>query len=199
MKELKTTGFSTTSLNDLPSFTNQNNNRFVITFDDGSRSVLEKAAPILSTYGFRAIQFIVSSQIGGTNAWDIAKGEIPDALMDEQEIRQWLALGHEIGAHTVNHPSLTSLPLDQAREEITRSKKQLEDRLGIPILHFCYPYGAWNQQIADLVQEAGYQTAVTLMPGVNTASTNPFRLKRLGARSAPINFRSFFRRLAKLF
>ncbi len=61
--------------------------------------------------------------------------------MDERQIRDWLAAGHEIGAHTLTHPALAELPPERARAEIFDSRKLLEDRFGVPVRHFCYPYG----------------------------------------------------------
>ena len=66
--------------------------------------------------------------------------------MDRSEIAEWLHCGHEIGSHGLVHQDLTTLSQEEARREIVDSKKQLEDDFGQPIKHFCYPYGAWNQE-----------------------------------------------------
>ena len=62
----------------------------------------------------------------------------------------------------MTHPRLTALPPECARAEIFDSKRALEDRFGIPIRHFCYPYGDYNRAVRDLVEEAGYATACTV-------------------------------------
>lgn len=193
--ELKSAGFSTTSLDNWREYSNPNPKRCVLTFDDGSVTVLKNAAPILAEAGFQAIVFLVSGQIGGRNEWDIAHGEVPDTLMDDSQVRDWLALGHAIGSHTVTHPRLPQLNREAAREEITASKKALEDRFGLPIRHFCYPYGHVKQWVRDLVEEAGYETAVTLNPEVNTMPFDPFLIHRIGARWHSFNFRRLFRML----
>jgi peptidoglycan/xylan/chitin deacetylase (PgdA/CDA1 family) len=46
-----------------------------------------------------------------------------------------------IGAHTRNHPSLAVLPPDQQREELARSKRDLEEWLGTTITACAYPFG----------------------------------------------------------
>jgi peptidoglycan/xylan/chitin deacetylase (PgdA/CDA1 family) len=102
--------------------------------------------------------------------------------MDHAEIREWLAAGHEIGSHSCTHPHLSRIPLPQAREEITASKKKLEDLFGRPVEHFCYPYGDRNDAVVDLVREAGYRTACTMDFGVNTVATSPLALRRILAR-----------------
>jgi len=156
--------------------------QILITMDDATRKTGEHALPILARHGCSSVQFIVAGRIGGLNDWQTAKGEVEEPLMNEAEIRAWLEAGQDIGAHTMTHPWLTQLPRAQAREEITASKKLLEDRFGRRIDHFCYPYGDHNQAIMDLVGEAGYRTACTTVPGVNTAATPRLALKRIMAR-----------------
>jgi peptidoglycan/xylan/chitin deacetylase (PgdA/CDA1 family) len=151
----------------------------VITFDDGYRSVFENARATLHDQGFSAIQFLVAGYLGRTNEWDVAKGEVPEALMDIAQVRDWLAAGHHIGSHSLTHPNLRHLSPSRAREEIQASKKALEDCFGVAIQHFSYPYGSWNESVRDLVKEAGYHTACTMAFGVNLAGTPRFELRRI--------------------
>jgi len=53
----------------------------------------------------------------------------------------------------------------------------------VPVEHFCYPYGGWNETVRDLVAEAGYLTACTTDRGINTPATPRLELKRWLARS----------------
>ncbi len=183
IRNLKSNGFSHAILSSWSPDLTTTPNRVVLTFDDGSRTVLHHAMAALAGGEFKAIQFIVAGAIGQRNEWDVRDlGEVPDALMDEAEIREWLSAGHEIGAHTITHPRLTRIPIRQAAEEISGSKKKLEDLFGIPIRHFCYPYGCWNPAIRDLVEEAGFETAVTLDFGVNDTAHDRFALRRIGVR-----------------
>ena len=192
MRELKRAGFSTDTLDGWRSFVDPSPSRVVLTFDDGSRTVMRHAMAELDASRFKAIQFIVADAIGGVNHWDIRDNqEEVDPLMDAVEIREWLAAGHEIGAHTCTHPRLPQIPEDQAREEIFSSKKKLEDHFGREIRHFCYPYGKWNRRIRDLVEQAGYETAVTLNFGVNGKVVDPLALPRIGVWHPPRNFRTF--------
>jgi len=172
-------GYSSVALDAVQTVTDNRARQVVITFDDGSESVFKNALDLLARHRFRAIQFIVAGLIGKRNDWDIAKGEAPDLMMDESQIRQWLAAGHEIGSHTSTHPNLKRVPLAQAREEIFGSKKKLEDTFGVPVRHFCYPSGKWNDPVRDLVGEAGYLSACTVEFGVNTAATPRFALRRV--------------------
>jgi len=195
MAELHAAGFTTPLLSDLVIAPVNDVKRIGITFDDGFRNVLRHGLEPLARHGFRAIQFLVSDLIGRSNEWEQREGEAAELLMDEAEIRAWLAAGHSIGSHTRTHPWLTQIPIAQAREEVFASRKALEDRFGVPIEHFCYPYGDWNQAVRDLVAEAGYLTACTTESGVNTREQPRLSLKRFTARYPSRNIKAIFRRL----
>jgi peptidoglycan/xylan/chitin deacetylase (PgdA/CDA1 family) len=182
MAELATAGFSTPPLSRCLEESRPAQAEVLLTFDDGFRNVWEHALTPLDRHRFRAIEFLVADRLGGTNAWDEPLGEVQLPLMDAAQIRDWLAAGHEIGSHTLTHPRLTRLPAPAAREEITASRKMLEDRFGVAVRHFCYPYGDWDASVRELVAEAGYATACTTETGVNTANTDPFALRRITAR-----------------
>jgi peptidoglycan/xylan/chitin deacetylase (PgdA/CDA1 family) len=153
-----------------------------ITFDDGYVNVLRDGLKPLADHGFQAMQYVVANGLGGGNDWDIAEGEAYEKLMDRGQIREWLAAGHRIGSHTLSHAKLPYIGVERAREEIGASKKKLEDLFGVPVHHFCYPYGFWNEQVRDLVIEAGYRSATTTEFGLNNSATPPFELRRIMAR-----------------
>jgi len=169
--------------------------RVWLTFDDGFEDVFNHALPVLSGRGFRGIVFLVSNLLGKTNEWQQRAGDITEPLMVEAQLREWLAAGQEIGSHTQTHPHLTQLPPAEAREEITASKKALEDKFEIAIEHFCYPYGDWNDKVRELVREAGYRTACTTEFGVNTRSAPRLELKRITARYPSRNLKAIWNRL----
>jgi peptidoglycan/xylan/chitin deacetylase (PgdA/CDA1 family) len=151
----------------------------VITFDDGFCSALEHGRESLSRHQFRAIQFLVAGFLGRKNEWDVSKGDVPERLMDEGQVREWLSAGHQIGSHSITHRNLRHLSAAEAREEILGSKKLLEDRFGIVVEHFCYPFGSWNPAVREFVGEAGYRTACTVRLGVNDENTERFELRRI--------------------
>lgn len=152
--------------------------RILLTFDDGFANVLQNAAPVLAEHGFSAINFLVSGRLGSVNTWDTADGELAAPLMDDAQVRDWLAAGHQIGAHTVSHAHLTQVPIAEAREEIVAGKKSLEDRFARAVPDFAYPYGEFSPAIRDLVAEAGFERAWTVVPGVITPAADPLALPR---------------------
>jgi len=129
-----------------------------VTFDDGYRDNYEVALPILDRFGIKATFFITAGFIGKSlrNSF----GE--HAMMDARQVEELAREGHEIGAHTINHPKLTQVPLERAWQEIDTSKQFLENLLQRPIHSFAFPKGDYNQAIKSLVQKAGFQLAVTI-------------------------------------
>lgn len=106
--------------------------------------------------------------------------------MTWEEARQVAAGGMEVGAHTVSHPILSSLGSATAiAEEIGGSKRRIEEQLGRPAAHFCYPNGRMRDiGAADaVVREAGFATAVTTERGVNRMGADPHLLRRIGVET----------------
>jgi peptidoglycan/xylan/chitin deacetylase (PgdA/CDA1 family) len=167
--------------------TQTQSNGFVLTFDDGFASALEHAGPLLASLGFRAINFLVADRLGMRNEWDVGVDHTMEPLMDAEQVRDWLSLGHDIGAHTLTHPHLDQISLEQAREEISASKKKLEDAFGREVRHFAYPYGGLTPAVVDLVREAGFATACTTVAGLAGSGTPPFLLPRLNVDRELLN------------
>jgi peptidoglycan/xylan/chitin deacetylase (PgdA/CDA1 family) len=85
--------------------------------------------------------------------------------------------GVEIGAHTITHPRLTRLKDEAAvSREIAGSRAELERRLGLTIPTFAYPYGDYDERVAQAVEAAGLSVAVTIDP----ESYGPLALGRIG-------------------
>jgi peptidoglycan/xylan/chitin deacetylase (PgdA/CDA1 family) len=195
LASLRRAGFVSGSLDAIASARDNDGKIAVITFDDGCVNVLEHGLGVLSRHKFRAIQFLVAGSLGGRNEWDIAKGDVAETLMDESQVRAWLAAGHEIGSHSMTHRNLKRLDRSAVREEIIASKKSLEDRFGVGVSHFCYPYGAWTEKVREMVQEAGYRTACTVCFGVNTSATPPHELRRIAPLTAAELLRKAWHRI----
>ncbi len=132
----------------------------MLTFDDGYCDFSEYAWPILKKYGFNATVFLVSDQIGGFNVWDYHYGErVP--LMNISEIQQLISQGVEFGSHTCSHQPLTAISNEEIVTEATRSRRLLQEKLGIPIKSIAYPYGAVDDIVKHFFGACGYTYGVT--------------------------------------
>jgi|GEM_PF-249773 Predicted xylanase/chitin deacetylase len=122
-----------------------------LTFDDGYEDAFTQAFPALQQRGMVATFYIITNFVGSP------------MYLNWDQIRIMRAAGMEIGAHTQNHPDLTILSIEQARDEIAGSKAIIEAQLGEPIRSFCYPAGRFSGNIVNLVKEAGFTNATTTM------------------------------------
>jgi len=138
---------------------------FGITFDDGFLNVLENAAPVLQQLGFTSTCYFVAGQMGGANVWDAHLGIPSTPLMNVAQLQQWVALGQEVGSHTVDHCHLPALSTSEALHQITLSKNTLEALSGQTVESFCYPYGDATFAVQAMVRDCGYTNATMTHKG----------------------------------
>jgi peptidoglycan/xylan/chitin deacetylase (PgdA/CDA1 family) len=151
----------------------------VISFDDGFESTFEQAVPTLEQYGMPATFFLVSGLVGKTNEWMDSQRSSAFSLMNWHQAAYLQRRGFELGSHTCSHPMLTEIDVVRARLEIENSKKELENRVGIAVQAFAYPFGAHNDAVRNLVRQAGYRCACSTMSGFNDCNADRFLLRRI--------------------
>lgn len=151
----------------------------VITFDDGFADFLSAAWPLLKARGMTATVFLVTSQIGGHNAWDLAKGLPQEKLLDAGQIRELAGQGVEFGGHGHTHRDLTSLDDDDLARELNTCWTVLGDLLGRPPEVFAYPYGRHDQRVRTAVAAAGFQAACSIAPDMLGPASDPLALGRI--------------------
>jgi len=151
--------------------------RVSITFDDGYKDNYLNAYPILKESGLPATIFISTGAIGS------------EKRLSADEIRKMKDDGIDFGSHTVTHPVLSKISIEQAAAEILDSKKSLEGLLNEKVGYFAYPFGKkahFNGQITDIIRNAGYKAAFTTENGEVTDTSEPFSLARVGIRNCPL-------------
>lgn len=153
----------------------------VLTFDDGYEGFLRHALPELQRHGFPALVYLVSGYLGGTADW-FAKdpGRAIPRLLSCEQVRALRAAGIDFGSHTATHPKLAGLDPERQGRELRGSKAVLEDLLGAPIRHLCYPYGSFDRTTLSAAYQVGYQSAVTCLRGPATPEDHPLVLPRKG-------------------
>ena len=138
-----------------------------ITFDDCYYDHLP-AARVLADAGLPATFFLPTKYVGTDQsfAWDAGLPRMPNLGWDD--VREMVRMGFEIGSHTVSHADLGAVDRDQAREELTASRRVLEDQLGEPVRWFAYPFGGPNHlrpEFVPLIREVGYEGALSAFGG----------------------------------
>lgn len=169
MTAMKMLGYSGMSMSDLEPYLKGEKvgKVFGITFDDGYENNWSNALPILTRMRFTSTCYVVGKLIGMTNVWDQAKGIEQKQLMTVTQMQQWIDQGQEIGSHTLTHCNLTHVDAQRLVREIGDSKRLLDTvlRQTRGTRHFCYPYGAVNDECVRLAEHAGYATATTTQRG----------------------------------
>jgi peptidoglycan/xylan/chitin deacetylase (PgdA/CDA1 family) len=95
-------------------------------------------------------------------------GDRQELWMTWDNVRQLRAAGMHIGGHTVNHPLLARLSLDEQEQEIVGCKSRIEAELGEPMRYFAYPYGgrdSFNDDTRRSLAEHGVELAFSLYSG----------------------------------
>ena len=133
-------------------------NPVILTFDDGFESFASQAVPIMKSYGFVGIDYVVPGFIDRPG------------YMSHAQLSQVVAAGMIIGAHTMDHVCLPRMSYSVARAEIVESRQILQQWTGQPVLDFAYPYGCSSPRDANLVAQAGFREAVV----TDGSSLHPF-------------------------
>ena len=178
MQEIKDAGLTVISMQDFLAWRRGEKNippkSVLITIDDGYLSGYEVGVPVLKKYGYPATFFIYTSYLnngGKSLTW--------------QQLADLRDSGFEIGCHTVSHLDLRHKPAKWAgdydswlKDEVERSKKTLEEHLGIKCAVIAYPFGYHNAKVQEACRAAGYEAAFTTYGARLGAGTNALTLGR---------------------
>jgi peptidoglycan/xylan/chitin deacetylase (PgdA/CDA1 family) len=160
----------------------------VLSFDDGFKNCLN-AASIMNEVGAKACFFVCPPMISETNFTTIERfcrdrlRKAPLEFMTWADLETLLAMGHEIGGHTMTHANLGQTPLQQTQQELDESFMILKQRLG-NIKHFAWPYGKFSCITPEAVQavfEAGFVSCASGARGchvVASADTSSLCIRR---------------------
>ncbi|MGL5088728.1 MAG: polysaccharide deacetylase family protein [Cetobacterium sp.] len=186
MKHLKMKGYETITFKDM--LKNKYKDRFhknkkwiMLTFDDGYKDNYENAFPILKKYGFKSIIYILDGI--KYNKWDVDDKNNPEKelpLMSTEELLEMKEYGIEFGGHTSTHPKLAQIGNEKMKKEIIDSKNNIEKTIGETLLSFAYPYGDLNEEVKNIVKEAGYEFAVSTDSGDINFSEDLLQIRRIG-------------------
>lgn len=157
MDWLSVNGFHPVDFNDLRAYfgglTPLPSKPVVITLDDGYSDLYTTAYPILKSYRFKAVAYIVTSFVGQ-----------PTYVTGEQ-IVEMDQNGIQIASHTIDHANIGGASLGSATYQLATSKAWLQQLIGHSVVDFAYPSGKFSSSAVYALQATGYDTAVTELPG----------------------------------
>ena len=143
----------------------------VLTFDDGYRSQDVSARPLLAAHHWPGV---LNLKIGN---------ETPDGGLPLRRLRNLVAAGWEIDAHTITHPDLTRVDSSRLHDEVAGSRSTIRRQLHVPVDFFCYPAGRYDATVVAAVRAAGYLAATTTSYGLATPA-DLFTLSRVRVNGA---------------
>jgi len=141
-----------------------------VTFDDGYRSFVDVAVPVLSEYKVPVHVFVGTEHLASD----------PSLHMSPAQVRDVASLpGVTVGAHGYRHVPLTTLSDDELRGELTVARRSLEEVLGRSVDTMSYPHGAHDDRVHRSVAAAGYVAAACSDAGTFVSSEQKLRIPRI--------------------
>ena len=102
--------------------------------------------------------------------------------LTEDEVRKLATGTISIGAHTVSHPWLPRLSLNELTHELTESKRHCERLFGGSVPYFAYPFGAYDENVRTAVVAAGFKLACATLDLPVLSDCDRFALPRIQAK-----------------
>jgi peptidoglycan/xylan/chitin deacetylase (PgdA/CDA1 family) len=171
---LKTAGYTTITYDDLVAGIKNPATLppkpIIITIDDGYTDFYANAFPILKKLGMKATIFVLSQGSKINPGFYMSSDQLK--MLSQSPLIT-------VACHTEDHMNLKGRSEVIQRKEILGCKQQLEALLGMPVRHFAYPYGSYDQTSIKLVKESGFETASTTIPGSHQDQSSLYTLKRI--------------------
>lgn len=157
-----------------------------ITFDDARVGVHRFACDILDDLGLSATVFVISDRLGEpAPSWSPGSG----GIMTRQELQDVVDAGLAIESHTRTHAQLPRLGDRELDNELSASRRELEEISGRPVDLLAYPFGFHDRRVREAAARAGYRAAFSFSAGWITPGLDPLRLPRLSMPARRGRFR----------
>jgi len=133
----------------------------------------------------------LAAQLEEESGWslsDIQEEDDWSAIMTWEQVEKNVNNNVAFGSHTVDHVRLGLVDAEVARDQLERSKRNIEKHTGKPCLSLCYPNGSFTGETVRLARECGYLYGVTTQKGLNRVGDDVMMLRRI---SMPVNIKSY--------
>ena len=152
-------------------YQNKKKRKILLTIDDGLLSFYENAWPILKEKKIPFILFVSTREVGSFN------------YMNWEQILELHESGLvEIGNHSHSHEYLVDENPKIIKNDILRSIKIFNEKLGKNSIFFSYPFGEYSLEFKKIIKELGFDYAFGQHSGVIDETKDLWELPRF-----PIN------------
>ena len=142
----------------------------IFSYDDGPAQD-RRFVDMLNRYSLVGTFHLNSGRLGEEAEWMRDVIGQSGMIVSADELGTLYA-GHEVAGHTVNHPSLPDVSIDDAKHEVTSDLKTLTDASGQLVQSFAYPFGQYNDTVESALADSGIINARTV------ESTGSFELPK---------------------
>jgi len=111
----------------------------------------------MNSYGLVGKIFPIVGYINKYNNWDFNFGINKSKHLNNNQILELDKYGWEIGSHGFFHHPYTDMTSKEILNDLSYSKKYLEDLLSKEVKSFAVPFNIYNPIIFDLILESGYK------------------------------------------
>lgn len=119
------------------------------TFDDGNRSDLDAAAPILLEHRRTAIFFILTGRLDHPS------------YLSPADLKQLAGMGMRLGLHGRDHVDWRRLDQRVLVQETIEARQVLAEAAGVPIEDVSVPFGAYNRRVVNHLRRSGFNAIFT--------------------------------------
>lgn len=124
-------------------FIRDDDGNIYLTFDEGyENGYTEKILDVLKEKQAPAVFFVT---------YDYAK-------RNPQLIKRMIDEGHIVGNHSYSHPSMPSMSLSEAAEDVKKLHDYIKEEFGYTMTLFRFPKGEFSEQCLALLNEMGYKS-----------------------------------------
>ncbi len=178
MRYLKAQGYRVVNLREFVDFVSQKRQlprkSVLLTFDDGYRSFLQYAYPLLKELNFTATLFVYTDYLSaGTSAFTWA------------DLKRLAAEGFDVQAHSKSHGDMVRAAGEPANEydkrletELVQPRALFQKNLGFDPNILAYPYGRQDDAVVRRTKERGYVAAFTVRRQGSPSFVDMHRINR---------------------
>ncbi|GAF03850.1 poly-beta-1,6-N-acetyl-D-glucosamine N-deacetylase precursor [Saccharicrinis fermentans DSM 9555 = JCM 21142] len=187
LKYITENGFDTYTVSGLLENAHDSTKKVFITIDDGLKSFYTHGWPLFKKYACKVTLFVNTESVGWSD------------YLNWHQIRELAKSGVEIGSHSHKHSYfLNRKGADRLHlfvDDLLLSEKIFEDSLGFVPRIYAYPYGEFDEGMAQVLKQRGYRLALAQNSGVWSYKSHRFAIPRFPIAGNYVKMKQFVQKV----